>query len=254
MKTNFLRLSIACFIVLVTACSQDEAINPAPVSAEDNTGNVLNGSINPANFVTVIDNPYFPLKPGYTYFYINTSSEKGEKTTEYIKVYVTHQTKEILGVTCRVVHDVATEKDGTVIEDTYDWYAQDKKGNVWYFGEYTKAYEDGEVSTEGSWQAGVDGAKPGIIMWANPRDHIGQTYYQEFYPGEAEDQAKVLPSKRSVKVPYGIFHKCLTTEEFTALEPDVLERKSYAKGIGMVLAQAIKGGKEREVLVKITHD
>ncbi len=129
-----------------------------------------------------------------------------------------------------MVDDRAWE-GGQLIEKTYDWFAQDKEGTVWYFGEDTKEYENGEVvSTKGSWEAGVDGAKPGIIMQADPK--VGQTYRQEYYPGEAEDMAKVLSLDASVTVPYGFFDHVLETKEWTPLQPVFFEKKYYVRGVG----------------------
>ena len=146
--------------------------------------------IDPADFTTKIDNEYFPMKPGTTFIY--GGRERDEMS-------VTHQTKKVMGVECVVVDDRAWE-DGKLIERTYDWFAQDKKGTVWYFGEDTKEYENGKVvSTKGSWEAGVDGAKPGIVMPADPK--VGQSYHQEYYPGEAMDMAKVLSLNTSVRCP-----------------------------------------------------
>src|SRR5215208_1187649 len=125
--------------------------------------------INPANYTTTIDNKYFPMKPGTTFLY-----EGGQESD---RMSVTHHTKNVMGVECVVVDDRGFE-DGKLIEKTYDWFAQDKEGSVWYFGEDTKEYDNGKVvSTKGSWEAGVDGAKPGIIMQANPK--MGQSYLQE---------------------------------------------------------------------------
>jgi hypothetical protein len=254
MKTINSMPLLAGILCVLAGCSKEDAIDPSEYNIETEPDKIVNGiTFDPDNFVTVIDNPFLPFTPGDTYYYVNTSFERGEESVENITVTVTCETKVILGVTTTVVHDVVTDEEGNIVENTFDWYAQDEQGNVWYFGEFTESYEDGEVSTEGSWEAGVDGAEAGIIMWADPREHIGEAYYQEFYPGEAEDQAIVLPSQRTVKVPYGMFHQTLTTEEFTALEPDVHERKTYVEGIGLVLAQAVKGSKEREELVAITH-
>jgi len=187
-----------------------------------------NPIIKPADFVNVINNPYFPLKPGTTFIYEGTTEEGRER----IVVKVTHKTKKILGVTCIEVRDTVTV-DGEVVEDTLDWYAQDKEGNVWYFGENSKELEDGLiVSLEGSWIAGVDGAKPGIIMKAHPA--VGDLYRQEFSLGVAEDMAKVLSLNESVTVPYGSFTRCLKTREFTPLEPDAKENKFYARGVGFI--------------------
>jgi hypothetical protein len=183
--------------------------------------------INPAEFTTKIDNHYLPLKPGTTFVY--QGNKQGSTRDE---IAVTSDTKKIMGVECVVVHDRGW-KAGKLIEGTYDWFAQDKEGNVWYFGEDTKEYKNGKVtSTKGSWEAGVDGAKPGIIMQADPK--VGQTYRQEYYKGEAEDMAKVQTLNDSVKVPYGSFDHVLVTKEWTPLEPSYSEHKYYARGVGQV--------------------
>jgi hypothetical protein len=180
--------------------------------------------IDPAEFTTTIDNEYFPLKPGTTFVH--------EGGKEHSEMSVTSETKKVMGVECVVVDHKEWEGD-KLIEKTYDWFAQDKEGNVWYFGEDTKEYEDGKVvSTKGSWEAGVDGAKPGIIMQAHPK--VGQTYRQEYYKGEAEDMAKVQSLNDSVTVPYGSFDHVLVTKEWTPLEPSYHEHKYYARGVGHV--------------------
>src|SRR5215216_5820949 len=180
--------------------------------------------IDPAEFTTKVDNEYFPMKPGTTFIY----EGKGERD----EMSVTHDTKEVMGVECVVVDDRAWES-GKLIEKTYDWFAQDNKGNVWYFGEDTKEYENGKVvSTKGSWEAGVDGAKPGIIMQADPK--VGESYRQEYYPGEAMDMARVLSLDTSVTVTYGSFDHVLVTKEWTPLEPSYAEHKYYARGVGQV--------------------
>ena len=191
--------------------------------------------VDPTQVGSSVDpNPYWPLVTGNTWVYEN------KEDNEVITVIVTDETKEIMGVTCVVVKDVA-EEDGVVIEETDDWYAQDVDGNVWYFGELSKEFEDGElVSLEGSWKGGVDGAKPGILIHADAALEIGNTHYQEFYFREAEDMAQVVcVDEESITVPYkdtttfddGI----LKTMEFTPIEPDVLENKYYAPGIGLIL-------------------
>jgi hypothetical protein len=190
-----------------------------------------------------IDNKYFPLKSGTTFTYKGTSD--GTPTKDV--VVVTDKTKDILGVTARVVHDTVYE-NGKATEVTDDWYAQDNSGNVWYLGESTKDLESG--STEGSWEAGVNGAKPGIIMEANP-PQVGDTYYQEFLNGVAEDQAKVIQLDASVCVPYGCFNNVLITKEFTALEPGVVDHKYYAPGIGDIKEETIQGSNEKLELVSV---
>jgi hypothetical protein len=203
-------------------------------------------NINPADFVTSIDNPFFSLRPGAKFRYEATTDEG----SEVVVVEVTNQTKPILGVPAVVVRDTVTVS-GEVTEDTFDWFTQDRAGNVWYFGEDTKEYEEGRVvSTAGSWEAGVDGAQPGIVMPAQPK--VGDKYRQEFYKGEAEDQAEVLSVAERATVPYGTFHGLVMTRDTTPLEPNLIEHKYYARGVGLVLAVAVKGGSERLELVDIT--
>ena len=205
-------------------------------------------TIDPSNFVSEVTNPYFPLEPGTTFVY--EGQTEGVPTREV--VYVTNQTKVILGVTTTVVH-VQSFEGGVLVEDTFDWYAQDKAGNVWYFGEDTKELdENGNViSTEGSWQAGVDGAQPGIIMLADPKK--GKRYQQEVAPDVAEDMAQVRKLNESVCVIYGCFDNVLVTKEWTPLEHGVVEYKYYAPGVGFILSVMVKGGEERLELVSITH-
>ena len=184
------------------------------------------------------------MAPGSKWVYRETDAEGHEQQVE---VTVTAETKKILGIDATVVHDVVSE-DGQLIEDTYDWYGQDKAGNIWYLGEDTKEYEDGKVvSTEGSWEAGVDGAQAGILLPANPE--VGMTYRQEYYAGEAEDNGEILSLDERVEVPFGSFEHVLMTKDTTPLEPKVLEHKFYAKGVGPVLAIGISGGGGREELV-----
>jgi hypothetical protein len=203
----------------------------------------------PSEFVSVIDNPFWTLTPGTTFLYRGETDEGVETNT----VEVTHDTKTILGIAATVVHD-RVYLDGVLIEDTFDWYAQDVLGNVWYLGEDTCEIEDGEcVSTEGSWEAGVDGAEPGIIMWADPAAHKGKAYQQELFEGEAEDLAKVLRLNAKVEVPYGSFSGCLETMEWSPLEPGVREHKFYCAGIGLLLEVQPKGGRVRVELVSISR-
>jgi hypothetical protein len=202
-------------------------------------------TVDAANFVEGVHNPYFPLTPGTTLIYEGTSD--GER--EVVTVEVTRRTKEILGVPCVVVKDTV-EVDGKLAEFTLDWYAQDVDGNVWYFGEETAEYEHGEVKTRaGSWEAGVDGALPGVIMPADPQ--IGLAYTQEHYAGEAEDKGRIFALGSQVTVPAGSFDDVLVTEDWTPLEPKVLERKSYGPGVGVVFEELVKGGDEVLELVEI---
>jgi hypothetical protein len=201
--------------------------------------------LDPAEFTSQIDNPWMPLRVGATWVYRETDGEGGEQRVE---VTVLDETRVVLGIETRVVHDVVRE-DGELVEDTYDWYAQDADGNVWYFGEETKEFEDGKVATTaGSWEAGVDGAQPGVLAPADPA--VGTAYRQEYLEGEAEDAAAVLSLDEQVEVPFGLYDNVLMTKEWTPLQPDILEHKFYARGVGMVLALAISGGSDREELVE----
>jgi len=201
----------------------------------------------PTNFVGKVDNPYFPLTPGTVYSYVAQTVD-GVETSE---VTVTHAAKEILGVAATVVHDRVL-LNGSLTEDTFDWYAQDKAGNVWYLGEDTKQFENGVlVGTVGSWEAGKDGAAAGIIMLAHPR--IGDTYQQENSPGVVADRARVLSLGETVSVPFGSFDECLKTLDWTPLEPGVREFKFYAPGVGLVLEVSPRGGRERVELTGLSR-
>lgn len=197
------------------------------------------------DFVSKIDNPFFPLVPGTTFIY--QGIKDGQVSRDEFSV--THQTKTILGVRTTVIRDRAF-LDGRLVEDTIDWFAQDEDGNVWYFGENSKTLENGVVvSTEGSWQAGVKGARPGIIMEAHPRP--GDSYHQEFAPGVAEDQAQVLSLHDNVTVPFGSFRDVLKTRDFSRLDPAGTEIKQYAPGIGFIRSRDLHGGMEFLELVSI---
>jgi hypothetical protein len=210
------------------------------------TDEIAHLKFDPCNFSNeIIDNPYFALIPGTTFTYESVT----EEGTEEIIVVVTDETKEILGVTATVVHDTAS-LDGELIEDTFDWFAQDKEGNVWYLGEDTKEYENGEViSTEGSWEAGVDGAEAGIVMLADPQ--VGDTYRQEWYPGHAEDAAEVVSLSEEVTVPYGTFTNCLQTREFSTLDPELNEYKYYCTAVGAVTLEVVIDSGERVELIDV---
>jgi hypothetical protein len=203
--------------------------------------------LNPAHFTTKIDNPYWPMRPGSRWVYRETDPEG---TNQRVVITVTRKTKKIAnGITARVVHDVVTE-NGAPVEVTNDWYAQDKAGNVWYLGEHTTEYAKGKpTTTAGSFEAGVDGAQPGIIMPAKPR--AGLSYRQEYYKGHAEDKAQVLSLKEQVEVPFGHFRpgQVLMTRDLNPLKPNILEYKFYARGVGPVLAVGVSGGSDREELV-----
>jgi hypothetical protein len=204
--------------------------------------------LDPADFTTDVTNAWFPLKAGTRWTYRETT-EDGEQAR--VVVTATGVTREIAnGVTAHVVRDTVS-LDGEIEEDTFDWYAQDADGSVWYLGEDTAEFENGEVSTrEGSWEAGVDGAQPGVIMPASPEK--GMSYRQEYYKGHAEDNGEVLALGASARVPAGKYDGLLQTEDTTPLEPDVLEHKYYAHGVGLVLAVDKHAG-GREVLLSVSQ-
>ena len=199
--------------------------------------------IDPAQFGTKVDNPFFPLVPGTRFGF----HETGDGKTFINEVTVLPETKVIMGVTCVVVHDVV--KDGeTIKEDTYDWYAQDKKGNVWYFGEDTKEFlPTGGTKTEGSWEAGVGKNQPGILMPGHPAP--GKPFRQEYGPGHAEDMGQVIATSESVTVPYGSFTGCVRTKEWSLLEPGT-DKKWYARGVGFIREEA--ANKAIVTLVSVT--
>jgi hypothetical protein len=234
-----LRRAVAagCLAALMAACNDSGTLGP-PTDPD------YDPMIDPADFAGPIDNPLFTLVPGTTRHY-EGQTEDGLETVDET---VTNDVESILGIEATVVH-VLEYLDGELSEETFDWYAQDEEGNVWYLGEDSREIEDGAiVSTDGSWEAGVDGALPGIIMQAAPQ--IGQRYYQEFYLGEAEDEATVLSLNASVEVPFGEFVGCLQTEDVTRLEPDEIEHKFYCPGAGLVLEESLDG-EERIELVDI---
>ncbi len=203
--------------------------------------------IDPKDFTADITNPYFPMTPGRRWIYREVEPDGA---VQEIVLIATSDTKKLAnGVTARVVRDTVT-LDGSIIEDTFDWYAQDPDGNVWYMGEDTAEFEDGKVtSREGAWEAGVDGALPGIVMPSNPTD--GMTYRQEYYKGHAEDRAEVLSNDELVESEYGQFDNAVLTKDLVPLEPDVEELKFYVKDVGMVLALKVSGGSGRESLVSV---
>ncbi len=198
----------------------------------------------PSQFSAKVDNPWFPLKPGSVYVYRGVKD--GEPSREVLTV--THKTATINGVPCAVVHD-RLYVSGRLHERTTDWYTQDRQGNVWYYGEQTAELDkNGHVkSTEGTWQAGKDGALPGIYMPAHPK--VGYAARQEFYKGHAADHFQILDLRTSIDVPWGKSNRALLTKEWTPLEPGTIDHKYYVRGVGTVLEQAVKGGNERNALV-----
>ena len=246
-------LSLLIVFVAMFGCSQEEPMESGePVatatSRPSNPAAIVEGEtydpqIDPQDFTNEVDNPFFPLKPGSKWTYEGMTDEGLER----IAVEVTDKKKQVMGIDTVVVRDVVT-LEGDVIEDTFDWYAQDAEGNVWYMGEDTTAYEDGEEpSKEGSWEAGVDGALPGIQMPADAE--IGVVYRQEYLKGEAEDTGEVIELDKQAKTKVETFTDTVITEDINPFEPDVVENKYYARGVGFVLEQKVKGSDERIELV-----
>lgn len=259
-------VAVATLVVVGTGCSSagrgsgDRAASssvtnsPSPTPSTPSTpstavidpgdGGDYAPAIDPADFVDAVDNPYLPLPAGARWVY--------EGDGERVEVVVTEQRKEILGIEATVVRDTVTDESGALVEDTFDWFAQDVDGNVWYLGEDSTSYENGEpVDTHGSWEAGVDGAQPGIVMPADPV--VGDAYRQEFLVGEAEDLAEVRRFEASLGTPTDTYTytytDVLVTGEWTPLEPEVVEEKYYAPGVGLVLEVTVDGGTGRLDLV-----
>jgi hypothetical protein len=202
--------------------------------------------LDPNNFVSVIDNPFFPLPVGRTWVYRGVKDGR----SQIDRVTVTSKTKVLEGITARVISDVATHR-GALLEKTFDWYAQDKQGNVWYVGEDTTAYlPNGHTDKSGSWKSGVDDAEPGIIMEANPQ--IPDAYRQECRARKAEDIAWIVNTQGSITVPFGTMHHVLTSLEATRIEPGSFDQKVYAAGVGIVLERALSGKPEVAKLVSVT--
>jgi hypothetical protein len=233
-KAHLLIAGMVAGLLAAGGCG-DDATGPSPLPLPA-----------PGNFVETVTNPFFPLTPGTTYHY--ASSDGAETTT----VEVLGEKKTILGISATAVHDQVFS-DGELIEDTFDWFAQDVEGNVWYLGEDSRELENGHVvSTEGSWEAGVNGAQAGIIMWADPAAHVGEEYRQEFAPGEAEDLGKVVSVGESVTVPFGSFTGCVKTEDRNPLESGSTENKFYCPEVGTTLEHPVEAPDERTELVEVT--
>jgi hypothetical protein len=225
--------------------SRPAASSSAPASTLPTGAEPVN--LNPADFTADISHPYWPMKPGTRWTYRDVD-EKGE--VQEVVIVATSATKKLAnGITARVVRDTV-RSEGDLVEDTFDWYAQDSAGNVWYLGEDTAEFENGKIVTRaGSFEAGAGGALPGILLPAEPQ--VGHKYRQEYLKGEAEDNGEVLGTDQLVEVPTGRYSDALLTKDTTTLEPTVVEYKLYAPGIGPVLALDISGGASREELVKI---
>jgi len=236
MNRQLVHCVMVIFLGLVVFFNCDKTKNPIdPTNPADMEYNL---TIDPADFINAnfTGNAFMPLAPGTTFFY---EGENEDGDVVRVEEKVTNQTRVVMGVTCVVV-SVQEYEAGDLVEDTDDWYAQDNDGNIWYFGEDVEDYENGQVvSTSGSWEAGVDGALPGVIMFANPI--VGTWYRQEYYEGEAEDVGQVLSLTETVTVPFGTFNNCLQTAEWNPLEPGIVENKFYAEGVGLLRTIAVEG-------------
>jgi hypothetical protein len=237
-----------CLVALgLTGCSSassgeptPQVPQPVPTQAAPSASSTYHPTIEPAKFSSVITNRYFPLRPGTTLVYDGSRDGKPQHT----EMKVTTETRVIMGVKCVVVRDDVTS-NGALVEKTTDWYAQASDGSVWYFGEATAEYVNGAVSsTQGSWEAGVDGAQPGIIMEAAPR--TGDNYRQEYRPGIAEDMAKVIKTNSTTKVGGVTYKNVVVTEDTNPLAPDKQDEKQYAPGVGLIYTVRVSTG-HREV-------
>jgi hypothetical protein len=233
-------------IAAAGGCGDDSSDSDAVIDPGD--GGDYQVEIQPDEFTSEIDNPYLPLVPGSRWLYEETTTEGDVET---ITVEVLDESRTVMGVDTIVVHDVVAGSDGEIIEDTFDWYAQDGEGNVWYFGEDTTSFDGGTASKEGSWEAGRDGALPGIVMPASLEvSDVG--YRQEYLSGQAEDMGQIIADHGSVQVPFGTFDDVIRTRDWTPLEPDVVEEKTYARGVGLVHEAKVSGPdiSEESVLVE----
>jgi hypothetical protein len=233
-------MAVAIAVLALAACGGGGSKSSSSTTLPQGTKPV---KLDPAKFTTNIDNPYWPMSPGSHWVYREV--ENGE--AQRVDVTVTDKTKTLEGIEARVVHD-RVSRNGETLEDTYDWYAQDSEGNLWYLGEDTAEYENGKLKTrEGSWAAGVDGAEPGIVVPAHPTQ--GMSYREEYYAGHAEDGAEVLSVKSQVQVPLGRYRNAMLTRNFSTIEPTVEEMKLYARGVGPVMELLVSGGSGRTELL-----
>ncbi len=253
MRTLLVAISVASLAALANCRGADEpAAQPSDGPGDVASAPVLPQSdepveLDPDEFSAEVTNPWFPLEPGTRWTYREITEDGDEVRVVVTATAATHQVAN--GVTARVVRDTVTSS-GDIVEDTFDWYAQDADGTVWYLGEDTAEFENGNVSTrEGSFEAGVDGAQAGVIMPGDPE--VGVTYRQEYYEGEAEDQGEVLALGQQASVPAGDFDRLLQTADTTPLEPDVLEHKYYADGVGLVLTIDKESGASEELMSTI---
>jgi hypothetical protein len=250
MKRPVTALIAAASVAVVAAGCGASSDKPAPKSGSaqpvgststSSGGASYNPKIDPSKFTSSITNKYWPLKPGRKWVF--TGSKDG--APERVEVTVTKQHKKVVGVDCVVVSDVVTSNN-TLTEKTTDWYAQDDKGNIWYFGEDTAEYKNGIVtSTHGTWEAGVDNAKPGIVVHGHPK--VGGLYRQEYRPGQAEDMARIMSLTAVQKVPAGTFKNVIATRDIDPLNPDKIENKWYAPGAGPVHVVRIGSAHHEEI-------
>ena len=242
-------LPLTAAAVLAAGCGSSDKPAPTTTAAAPATGTTpavdtsYNPKIVPSQFTSNVTNSYWPLKPGTKWVYTGTK----DGAPQQVDVTVTRQSKTVLGVRCVVVSDIVTSNQ-TLVEKTTDWYAQDRRGNIWYFGEDTKEYANGVVtSTHGTWEAGVDNAKPGIVVQGTPRP--GGFYRQEYRPGQAEDKARVITVTGVGTVPAGRYSNVLLTKDIDPLNPDKVEHKWYAPGVGPI--QVIRIGSAHHEQIKL---
>jgi len=230
-------------VVIMLGCSNDD-----PVYFQET---MKSPNVEKATFSspTTITNKYYGPAAGVIYVY--EGGEVGMNPLEAIKIERRITTKVIMGITCIIQHDIVYLKE-VLVEDTDDWLAQDDEGNLWYFGEFVKNYDDAGnfIDNSGSWEYGVSGALPGYWMPANPT--LGKSYYQEYYKGYAEDKAKVIAVDETVTIDLGTYENCIVTKDFTRFEPNVYEKKYYAPGIGLIKEESFEAGELTEVVV-LTH-
>jgi hypothetical protein len=258
MRTTRTALAALCLVAVGAAPASTTSTAAQPAAGRDGGRCTQPGpyelphgsdpvTLDPADFTTRIDHPYWPMRPGTVWRYVESDGEDTQRVT----VRVTRRTRTIAGIRARVVHDVVHE-GGEVVEDTRDWFAQDSGGTLWYLGEHTEEYEGGElVSTEGSWEHGVDGAQAGVILPARPR--AGCAFREEFKAGEAVDRARILSRTESMDTPTGLHRHLLHTANLNPLEPGLLENKFYARGVGPVLEVDLSPGWSRGELVRVTR-
>jgi len=254
-RRSAVRGVVAVATLALAACGDDAtdrastpttATTAPPPVIDPGDGGAYAPDIGPDDFVARVDNPYLPLIPGTRWVYEGESDGEHER----IEVEVLAETRDVMGVAATVVRDTVYV-NGELAEDTYDWFAQDRAGNVWYLGEDTHEYEDGQpINAAGAWEARVDGAQPGIVMLAAPR--VGDAYRQEYLAGEAEDMGEVLAVGVRKRIDLGAYADVVVTRDWTPLEPGVVEEKWYARGVGLIRETATAGGSGSVELVEHT--